>query len=118
MRSCSLSPSSSSSGTSTPPTSIDSPPCHALVLPSSREKLSYARQVILREAAALSALADRIDEAEDGAALSMALDLVARLPPYGKVVITGVGKSLLVGRKASATFCSLGAFPQRGLVMC
>jgi hypothetical protein len=118
LSSCDLSPSSSSAGSSgysTPASSesetsdssleSSSPPYK----PSKSEKLAYARSVIQREAAALQSLADRVNDDGLDLAYDQALDCIANMPEYGKLLITGVGKSALIGRKAAATFCSLGA---------
>ena len=78
--------------------------------------------LIRREAEALMALADRFDmvqqedmDAEDeqpstrqSTSFEQTLSILNNLPPGGKVIITGIGKSGLLGRKAAATFCSLG----------
>lgn len=77
----------------------------------------YASSVIRREAAALVALAERLcaqenecQELETAAALDFdqAVSILSSMPPHGKLLISGIGKSALLGRKAVATFCSLG----------
>lgn len=60
-----------------------------------------ARDVLLAEAAALISLADRLDARFDAA-----VALIRACP--GAVVVTGVGKSYLVGQKISATLASTG----------
>src|SRR5262249_3618639 len=60
-----------------------------------------ARRVLDVELAGLAAVRARVDESFD-----RALDLL--LACRGKVVVTGVGKSGLVGRKIAATFASTG----------
>lgn len=77
----------------------------------------YAASVIRREAAALVALAERLAAEEDDceeshsiAALDFdsAVSILSAMPLHGKLLISGIGKSALLGRKAAATFCSLG----------
>ncbi len=65
------------------------------------EALSKARDAIGIEAAAVGALADRIDES-----FALAVELV--LGCRGRVVVTGMGKSGAVGRKLAATLASTG----------
>ena len=60
-----------------------------------------ARQVIETEAAAIRALADRLDERFDAAV--RLLDACA-----GRVIVTGMGKSGIISRKIAATFASTG----------
>ena len=62
---------------------------------------SLARRVIETEAAAIGALADRLDERFD-AAVRM-LDACA-----GRVIVTGMGKSGIISRKIAATLASTG----------
>lgn len=64
--------------------------------------LAAARTAIETEAAAVSALADRLD---DGVFLDV---LGAILRCRGHLVVTGLGKSGLVGRKIAATLASTG----------
>jgi arabinose-5-phosphate isomerase len=61
----------------------------------------FAREVILHEAAAVAALADRLDERFD-----QAVEAILKCP--GRVIVTGMGKSGLIGRKIVATFNSTG----------
>lgn len=65
------------------------------------EALCKAREAIGIEAAAVSALAARIDDAFAGA-----IELILRC--RGRVVVTGMGKSGAVGRKLAATLASTG----------
>jgi arabinose-5-phosphate isomerase len=65
------------------------------------EALRQARSVIGIEAAAVRALADRIDDS-----FARAVELV--LSCRGRVVVTGMGKSGAVGRKLAATLASTG----------
>jgi arabinose-5-phosphate isomerase len=64
-----------------------------------------AREVFAVEAAGLAAVADRIG-APFARAVTLLRDAVAR---GGKVLVTGVGKSGLVGKKIAATLSSTGA---------
>jgi arabinose-5-phosphate isomerase len=65
------------------------------------ERLRRARRVLDVEVRALSTLRDRLD-----ASLARALDLL--LACRGKVVVTGIGKAGIVGRKIAATLASTG----------
>jgi len=67
----------------------------------SAARLARARRVLAVEAEALAAVRDRLD-----GAVERALDVL--LACRGKVVVTGVGKSGIVGRKIAATFASTG----------
>jgi arabinose-5-phosphate isomerase len=60
-----------------------------------------ARSVIAREAAAINQLAGKIDEHFDEA-----VDII--LNCTGRVIVTGMGKSGLIGKKIAATFASTG----------
>jgi arabinose-5-phosphate isomerase len=73
---------------------------HEPVMPDA-ERLDYARQVLRAEAAALDAVADRLDDA-----FLQAVDLIYRCP--GRVVISGTGKSADVGQKMAGTLNSMG----------
>ncbi|MBK9189685.1 MAG: KpsF/GutQ family sugar-phosphate isomerase [Phycisphaerales bacterium] len=67
-------------------------------------ELSFAQGVLRAEAAALEAMAESI-----GPEFSRAVDLiVACAQAQGTVLVTGLGKSGLVGAKISATLASLG----------
>jgi len=63
--------------------------------------IKYAQEVIRHEAEALSAMADRIDENFDKV-------IEAVLGCKGRVIVSGMGKSGLVGKKIVATFNSTG----------
>ena len=62
---------------------------------------TLARRVIETEAAAISALADRLDERFDAAV--RLLDACT-----GRVIVTGMGKSGIISRKIAATLASTG----------
>jgi len=63
--------------------------------------IEEARRVIRVEADALSALADRIDES-----FERAIDVIVGSP--GRVIVSGMGKSGLVGQKIASTMASTG----------
>lgn len=63
--------------------------------------LRQARRVLALEAEAISAVSERLDER-----FTRAVDLIAECS--GKTVITGMGKSGLIGRKIAATLASTG----------
>ncbi|HEY5523493.1 MAG TPA: KpsF/GutQ family sugar-phosphate isomerase [Desulfuromonadaceae bacterium] len=63
--------------------------------------IDEARRVIRVEALALSAMADRID-----ASFERAVDLI--LGSSGRVIVSGMGKSGLVGQKIASTMASTG----------
>ncbi len=63
--------------------------------------LSDARQILLGQSAALLSLAERIDQS-----FADAVQLI--LSRKGRVVVCGIGKSGLVGRKMAATLSSTG----------
>jgi len=67
----------------------------------SAEIIRRASRVLSIEAEGITGLRDRIDES-----FSRAVDILLQTP--GKVVLTGVGKSGLIGRKIAATFASTG----------
>ncbi len=67
----------------------------------SNPRIGRARRVLDVEAAALSAVRDRLD-----ASFGRAIDLL--LACRGKVVVSGIGKSGIVCRKIAATFASTG----------
>ena len=69
--------------------------------PAARASLTHARRVLEIEAAAIHALADRLD---DG--FAQAIERIAACA--GKVVVTGMGKSGHVCRKIAATLASTG----------
>jgi len=63
--------------------------------------IDKAREVINIEAMALQALSDRLDER-----LDEAIDLI--MSAKGRVIVTGMGKAGLVGRKIASTLSSTG----------
>ena len=65
------------------------------------ELRKYAREVIRSEAAAVEALAERLDES-----FERAVDAI--LECKGRVIVAGMGKSGLIGKKIAATFNSTG----------
>jgi len=70
-----------------------------------RDDLALAREVLLGEAGALSRAADLLD-----AEFTRACDIIEVCTRKGgTVLVTGLGKSGLIGAKISATFASLGA---------
>lgn len=60
-----------------------------------------ARDVIEKEAGAIAGLLDRLDENFEKAVLAV-------LETTGRVIVTGMGKSGIVGKKIAATFASTG----------
>jgi arabinose-5-phosphate isomerase len=68
---------------------------------SSRDVVERGRRVLQMERDAVAAAADRL-----GAEFARAVELIARAT--GRVIVTGVGKSGLVGRKIAATLTSTG----------
>jgi arabinose-5-phosphate isomerase len=68
---------------------------------SGRDVLERGRRVVRMEGDALIAAAERL-----GPEFASAVELIARAP--GRVLVTGVGKSGLVGRKVAATLTSTG----------
>jgi arabinose-5-phosphate isomerase len=68
---------------------------------STREIVERGRRVLRMEGDALAAAADRL-----GGEFARAVELIAHAP--GRVIVTGVGKSGLVGRKIAATLTSTG----------
>ena len=65
------------------------------------DRLSYARQIVRGEAAALLSVADRLNDS-----FLQAVDLIHRCP--GRICITGTGKSADVGQKIAGTLNSTG----------
>ena len=65
-------------------------------------EIEYARKVLATEAESIQQTADRLDQE-----FTTAVDLLD--VESGKIVVTGIGKSGLVGRKIAATFCSTGS---------
>jgi arabinose-5-phosphate isomerase len=70
--------------------------------PRAAEILRYGREVIATEAAALEAIAERLD-----GSFCEAVELVRTL--RGCVIVTGIGKAGMIGQKLTATFASTGA---------
>jgi arabinose-5-phosphate isomerase len=66
-----------------------------------RDVVERARRVVRMESDALAAAAERL-----GREFTQAVELIARAP--GRVIVTGVGKSGLIGRKIAATLTSTG----------
>src|SRR5262249_20592839 len=67
------------------------------------ERLDFARSVVRAEAAALELVARRLDDS-----FLRAVDPLAPLPPPGRVVVTGTGKSADVGQKIAGPLSSTG----------
>lgn len=94
--------------TPVPPTPSISPPgSHAAAVrvtdPRADER-GFALRILSAEAQAIAALPDRLTPA-----FHSAIDLIARCADSGgTVLITGLGKSGLIGQKISATLASLG----------
>lgn len=65
------------------------------------DRLTYAREIVRGEAAALLSVADRLDES-----FLAAVELFQRCP--GRICITGTGKSADVGQKIAGTLNSTG----------
>lgn len=68
---------------------------------TSQEQLAFAADVLRREAEAISSLIDKLD-AHFLSAVEQVLNCA------GSVIVCGIGKAGLVGRKLSATFASTG----------
>jgi len=51
---------------------------------------------------------DVLVESRTNVAFRQVVDLCQSMPPHGKILVTGVGKSGIAARKMVATFCSLG----------
>ncbi|MEF9475975.1 MAG: KpsF/GutQ family sugar-phosphate isomerase, partial [Candidatus Mariimomonas ferrooxydans] len=66
-----------------------------------KEIIEQARKILKIEADAINALIDRIDDN-----LARAVDIIYSCT--GRVVVTGMGKSGLIGKKIAATFASTG----------
>jgi arabinose-5-phosphate isomerase len=72
--------------------------------------LNRARQVVDVEIAALRKLRGRFNDPHAGRQFARAVDiLLACLKRRGKIVVTGIGKSGIIGRKTAATLTSTGA---------
>ncbi|MBI3329536.1 MAG: KpsF/GutQ family sugar-phosphate isomerase [Nitrospinae bacterium] len=70
-------------------------------MPAGAEELAHARRVLELESEAIAQLRDRLDET-----FLRAVELICQCE--GRLVVTGIGKSGLIGRKLAATFSSLG----------
>lgn len=71
------------------------------VVMNEQQILDSVREIIDREAGALSALSQRLDT-------SVAKAVEQLLACRGRLIVAGMGKAGLIGRKAAATFCSTG----------
>jgi len=49
-----------------------------------------------------------LQESRTNVAFRQVVDLIRDMPTHGKVLVTGIGKSGIAGKKMVATFCSLG----------
>ncbi|GAA5842983.1 hypothetical protein JCM3766R1_001651 [Sporobolomyces carnicolor] len=49
-----------------------------------------------------------LQESRTNVAFRQVVDLIRDMPAHGKVLVTGIGKSGIAGKKMVATFCSLG----------
>src|SRR5262245_56232648 len=65
------------------------------------DRLTYARDIVRGEAAALLSVADRLDDS-----FLATVELIHRCP--GRVCVTGTGKSADVGQKIAGTLNSTG----------
>ena len=65
------------------------------------EFIDQAKKILQIEARAVNALVDRIDET-----FVDAIDIIYSCT--GKIIVTGMGKSGLIGKKIAATFASTG----------
>lgn len=79
-------------------------PKHPTDRPDRSRYRDRAREVLEIERTAIDAVVEQLD---DGFAAAVEL-ILAALARHAKVVVTGVGKSLLVGQKISATLASTG----------
>lgn len=70
-------------------------------VPAASDDVQAARRVLRLEIAGIQALSETLDDS-----LDVALDLLAAVS--GRIVVTGMGKSGLVGRKIAATLASVG----------
>ncbi len=70
-------------------------------MPKKKDAISRAKEVLKTEAQSITQLIDKIDKN-----FSRAVDLISR--SKGRVIITGIGKSGLIGRKIVATLTSTG----------
>lgn len=51
-----------------------------------------------------------LQESRTNVAFRQVVNLIRDMPAHGKVLVTGIGKSGIAGKKMVATFCSLGKF--------
>jgi arabinose-5-phosphate isomerase len=65
--------------------------------------LAFAKKVLNTEAAAILALVDRLDERFEGA-----VRMLLECHGHGRVIVTGAGKSGIIGQKIAATLASTG----------
>lgn len=73
-------------------------------MPSPNDDLDLARRVLHAESAAIQGVMERL-----GPSFSLAVDLIVRCADQnGAVLVSGLGKSGLIGAKIAATFSSLG----------
>ena len=79
-------------------------PSHAV--PGPDALIELAKQVLSIEMEGIAAVRDRLDDHAPSAPLLQALHMLAACT--GRVVVTGIGKSGLVGRKLAATLSSTG----------
>ena len=82
----------------------------AAQVPDGKAKQRYAAHLVRREAQALLELAERLEQEEetDPDSFTSAVEAIQSMEKYGKILLSGVGKSGLLARKAVATFNSLG----------
>lgn len=86
------------------PTTRTGPVSVPAAIGASAEELAFADRVLAAEAAAVSAVRDHL-----GPEFNAAVDLLVRCAEAGgTVLVTGLGKSGLIGQKISATLASLG----------
>jgi arabinose-5-phosphate isomerase len=86
-----------------PPPSVQTDP-RAAPAAARAEELAFARAVLRAESGAVAGLAERL-----GPEFHLAVDLLERCAETGgTVLVTGLGKSGLIGAKISATMASLG----------
>ena len=67
--------------------------------------INYGRSIIKEEIAALSQVADLLDDS-----FAHAVETILALPPGSRIVVSGMGKAGFVAQKVSATLSSIG-FP-------
>lgn len=79
---------------------------HSSTVPGPHALTERAKQVLSIEMEGIAAVRDRLDDHTPDAPLLRALHMLVTCT--GRVVVTGIGKSGLVGRKLAATFSSTG----------